>query len=269
MGLELAGAGGHPPDAGNRPAPLGRPIGRRAFASFAFASFGGPLALAALMAPATLGDARRAAGLVMIGALVVFCASLAVWLRFSRDVHGPGGLYAFVEAAAGRRIALAQAVAWGVAYLLYLIYTTVQIVYYLLPVAVPGVRGLQSALALLIPVAIAVLVLAGRGPALLALAVIAAAQVVLGLALDWVTLTHVSLPASSFAAGARTGPLAQAGAQTSLLYVCGSLPLFLGGELRDPARTIRRGLGGAFALTAVIVVAAVAPLAGAPGIAGT
>jgi uncharacterized membrane protein YkvI len=40
--------------------------------------------------------------------------------------------------------------------------------------------------------------------------------------------------------------------------------LFLGGELARPARTIRRGLTAAWLVTAVLVVAAVAPLAAAP-----
>jgi hypothetical protein len=51
-----------------------------------------------------------------------------------------------------------------------------------------------------------------------------------------------------------------------LLYVCGSLPLFLGGELARPSRTIRRVVPAAFALTALVVTLAVAPLAAAPGL---
>jgi hypothetical protein len=74
----------------------------------------------------------------------------------------------------------------------------------------------------------------------------------------------VPVPVSSFAASAPAGSLASTAAQTSLLYVCGSLPLFLGGELARPARTIRRGLTAAWLVTAVLVVAAVAPLAAAP-----
>ena len=40
--------------------------------------------------------------------------------------------------------------------------------------------------------------------------------------------------------------------------------MFLGGELARPARTIRRGLTAAWLVTAVLVIAAVAPLAAAP-----
>ena len=48
----------------------------------------------------------------MLAATVVFVAPLAIWLRYSSKISSSGGLYAFVEAAAGRRVALAQAALW-------------------------------------------------------------------------------------------------------------------------------------------------------------
>jgi amino acid transporter len=244
----------------------GRPISPKAFAGVAVASFGGPLALAALGAPGLVDDAADSAGLAMLAAAVVFTVPLAIWLRYSRHIASSGGLYAFVEAAAGRRVALAQAAIWTFSYLLYIVYTTVQIVYDLLPAVVPGVGRYQSLLALAIPVAIAGVMIAGRTAALLVLGLIAAGQLVLAGILDGVTLAHVSTPASTFGASAPSGALAKASAQTSLLYVCGSLPLFLGGELARPARTIRRGVTGAFLVTAGVIVLAVAPLAAIPGV---
>jgi hypothetical protein len=205
----------------------------------------------------------------MFAAAAVFAVPLAIWLRYSRQVAGPGGLYAFVEAAAGQRVALGQAAVWTVSYLLYLVYTTVQIVYDVLPSAIPGERSYQTLLALAIPVAVAVVMIAGRGAALLVLGLMAAGQVALAGVLDGVTVAHISAPASTFGTGASASSFTKASAQTSLFYICGSLPLFLGGELARPARTIRRGLTGAYALTAVIVVLAVAPFASAPGLANT
>ena len=202
----------------------------------------------------------------MVAAVVVFGAPLLIWLRYARYVSSSGGLYAFVEAAVGRRVALVQAATWIVSYVLYLAYTTVQIVYDVLPSVVPIGKGLQTALALAIPIAIVAVMVAGRAAALLALAAMAVGQLALAGILDGVTVAHLSAPASAFAAGAPTGSLAKAGAQTSLLYVCGSLPLFLGGELRRPARTIRRGLTGTYLLTAVVISLAVVPLAVAPGL---
>lgn len=246
--------------------PPGRPIGPWAFAGVAVASFGGPLALAALLAPGLAGGAASSAGLEMLAAVVVFAAPLAIWLRYSRHVNGPGGLYAFVEAAAGRKVALAQAAIWITSYLLYIVYTTIQIVYDVLPGVLPGERRYQTLLALLIPVAIAAVMIAGRAVALLVIGLIAAGQIALAVALDGVTLAHVSTPVSTFGTGAGAGSLAKAGVQTSFLYICGSLPLFMGGELRNPARTMRRGLTGAFVLTGLVVTLAVAPLAASPGL---
>jgi hypothetical protein len=244
----------------------GPPIGWWAFVGVAVASFGGPLALAALSAPGLVGDAADSAGLAMVIAAVVFLIPLAIWFAYSRRVAGYGGLYAFVEAAAGRPVAVAQAAVWIFSYVLYLVYTTVQIVYEVLPTVLPGEHRYQTLLALAIPAAMVAVMVAGRTVALAVIGLIAAGQVALAGVLDGVTLTHISTPASSFAAGAGAHALTSASLQTSLLYICGSLPLFLGGELANPSRTIRRGVAGAYALTAVVVILAVAPLAGAPGL---
>jgi amino acid transporter len=242
------------------------PLRPWAFVAFAVASFGGPLALAAAGAPGLVGDAADSSGLAVLAGAVVFLAPLAIWLRYSREIAGSGGLYAFVEAAAGRPVALVQAATWTFSYLLYVVYTTVQIVYDLLPSVLPGEAGYQTVLALAIPVALVAVMLAGRPATFLVLGVIAAGQLALAGILDGVTLAHVSTPVSSFGTGAPAGSLAKAGAQTSLLYVCGSLPLFLGGELAAPSRTIRRGVIAAFLLTAAVIVLAVAPLAAEPGL---
>jgi hypothetical protein len=129
---------GSPPPA--ETAAAGHPIGSAAFLGVAIASLGGPLALAALYAPTILTDASASAGLVAIAAAVVFSVPLLVWLRYSGEIAGAGGLYGFVEAAAGRRVALVQAGLWIASYALYLIYTTASIVYETLPAVLPGVR---------------------------------------------------------------------------------------------------------------------------------
>jgi hypothetical protein len=242
-------------------------IGPWPFAAVCVCSFGGPLALAALAAPSGVADVSTSAGLTMAAAAAVFIPALAIWLRYGRDVSGAGGLYAFVEAAAGRRVALAQATVWAFSYLLYVVYTTVQIVYDVLPAAIPGERGYQTALALLIPAALVGVMVAGRAVTLATLVVMAAGQLALAGILDGVTVAHLATPASSFGLAGTPGPVARASAQTSLLYVCGSLPLFLGGEVRVPA--IRTGLLGAWAVTVLVVVLAVAPLAAAPGLTRT
>ena len=242
------------------------PLPPWAFIAFALASFGGPLALAAAAVPGVTAGAGDSAGLASLAGAVAFVVPLAVWLRYARVVNGPGGLFGFVEAAAGRRVALVQAAVWSFSYLLYVVYTTVQIVYDVLPGVVPGEARYQTVLALAIPVALVAVMLAGRAAAFLVLGVIAAGQLALAGLLGGITLAHVSTPISSFGAGAGTRAVAKAGAQTSLLYVCGSLPLFLGGELAAPARTIRRGLIATFGISAALVLLAVAPLAASPGL---
>jgi amino acid transporter len=240
------------------------------FLGFAVISFGGPLALAGLIAPATIVGAGSgvggSSGLAILIATAAFAAPLVIWLRYSKHINGSGGLYDFVKAAAGPRVALVQAGIWTVSYLLYIIYTTVQIVYDLLPVVLPGERSLETPLALLIPIALAAVMIGGRRSAIITAGLLAVTQLVLVGILDGVTLANVNVQASSFGTSSPAGELAKAGFQDSLLYICGSLPLFLGGELARPTMTIRRGLIGIYLLTAVVVLLAVAPLAADPGL---
>lgn len=248
--------------------PAERPIGPWAFNGVVVSSFG-TLGLAALFVPTTIGGAGASAGLATLAGIVAFLLPIAIWLRYSEHISSSGGLYAFVEAAAGRRVALVQAAAWTISYFLYLVYTTVQIVYDLLPAVLPGERRYQTLLALAIPVALAAVMLAGRATALAVIGLMAVGQLALAGVLDGITIGHIAAPASTFGTGSPAGPLAKASVQTSLLYVCGSLPLFLGGELANPVRVIRRGLLGSYAVTAIVVILAVAPLAAQPGLGNT
>jgi len=209
----------------------------------------------------------------MIAAAVAFGFPLAIWFGYARHVSSSGGLYSFTEAAVGPRVALAQASLWALSYLLYLVYTTAQIVYDTLPAVLPGEVRYQSLLEVLIPVALAGVMIAGRRVALLVIGLIAAGQLALAATLSGVTLANVTAPAGSFGASAPAGSLAIAGGQTALLYICGSLPFFMGGELggdlRQALRTTRRGLLGAYIATVVIILAAVAPLAADPALTHT
>jgi hypothetical protein len=181
-----------------------------------------------LYAPSIVADASASAGLAMVAAVVVFAVPMAIWLRYSLHVHGSGGLYSFVEAAAGRRLALVQAVLWIVSYLLYLLYTTAQIVFDTLPAVLPGERRYQPALELAVPLALAGVMIAGRRTTLVVTGVLAAGQLALAAGLGGVAISHLHAPVSSFGAGAPAATLATATGQTALLYICGSLPLFHG-----------------------------------------
>jgi hypothetical protein len=272
------------------------PVGQWAFAGVAVTSFGGPLFLAALAAPGIVAGASSSAGLEMVIAAVAFGAPLWIWLSYAREVSGPGGLYSFTEAAAGRRVALVQAGLWILSYLLYVLYTSAQIVYDTLPAVLPGSQRYQALLDIAIPVALAAVMIAGRTVALVVIGMIAAGQLALAAILGGITVANIATPLSTFGASAPAGSLAIASFQTSLLYICGSLPFFLGGDLTSvlgkrlsppargapflsaeggraaaPSRTfpvISRGLVGAYLVTVAVILACVAPLAGDPSFAG-
>jgi hypothetical protein len=212
----------------------------------------------------------------MVAAAVAFGVPLAIWLSYGRHVSGPGGLYSFTEAAAGRRIALVQAGLWALSYLLYLLYTTAQVVYDELPLVIAGERRYQAPLAIALPVVIAGVMVAGRRATLLVTFLLGFGQLALAAILGGVTISGIGVEASSFGASAPAGSLAIASGQTALLYICGSLPLFLGGEVGGApggplgsasggGRVIRRGLIGAYLATVAVIIACVAPLSAVPG----
>ena len=263
MATSTVEASGPPGPATRRPE---EPIGTWALVGVVVTSLGGPLALAALYAPHILAEVHASAGLASSAAAVVFLVPLAVWLGYSRRVQSGGGLFAFVEAAAGRRVALVQGALWVFSYLLYLLTTTAEIVRDVLPDAVPGSSRHSNLVGVLVPVALVAVALAGRRVTIGVLGVVGFGQLGLTALLAAVAFAHAGSSTATFATGAPPGPLATATAQTSLLYVCGSLPLFLGGEMRRPAVTMRRGLLLGYAMSAAAVTAAVVPLATRPAV---
>jgi len=240
-------------------------IGPGSLLLVALASFGGPLALAALYAPGAVEDVTGSGGLITIAATVVFLAPLIVWLRYARDISSSGGLTAFVEAAVGRPIALVQAALWVASYTLYLLYTTAYVVYDVLPAAWPGVHHWRPLLAGVVPAVAALAVVSGRRVALAVIAILAIGQLALLGLLDVVAVQHAPDASAFHVSTSEDSGRALGGIAT--LFVCGSLPLFLGGEARGGGRTFRRVLPPAFLLTAIGVLLAVYPLARDPAFA--
>jgi amino acid transporter len=239
---------------------MDRPLSPALFTGFAVASIGGPLALAVIYIPGA-ADLRSAGLVTLLGALL-YAAPLLVWVRFSRDVVSPAGLAGFVEAAAGRRLAFVQAAVWAFSYFLYLPYTVTDIVYEMLAVVFPGIEPWRPLLEVTIPIAIVALLLLGTLPALRVLAASAVLQLGILVVLGAAVIRHVGAPSTSFthAHGLRPGA-----ANVALLFVCGSLPLFLGAEVEGRSRTIRRVLpiagivAAAYVLFAVFAFASVDP----------
>lgn len=231
------------------------------FVGFAIASIGGPLALPNFL-PGTAGDEGIASsGLVVLLALAVFAAPLVLWLVYSRRVVSAGGLSAFVEAAAGRRAAVVHGWIWAFAYFLYLPYTITFVVYDVLTPIFPGLHPYRWALELVLPMAIVLLVLAPVRLALAVVALVGLAQLVLMLVLGGVTLGHVPV---HLVHDANVDPIGRGVGGTALLFICASLPLYLGAEVRGGGRTVRRGLTAAVAAVGISFFVAALPLATIP-----
>ena len=238
----------------------GTPLAPALFVGLAIASIGGPLALPTLL-PGTLGDAIGSAWLVVLLALVVFAFPLGIWVVYSRRVVSPGGLSAFVAASAGRAAAVTHGWIWALAYFLYLPYTVTFVVYDLLPPVFPGIHPYRAALELLLPVALVVVVLCPVRAVVAGLALLAAVQIGLLVALGAVELSHTS---GSFVGSPELNDTGRATGGAALLFICASLPLYLGAEVRGGSRTVRRGLVLAVAVVGAALLVASVPLAAVP-----
>ena len=235
------------------------------FAGFAVSAIGGPLALAAAYLPdAVGGPAVSSMGVTVLAGALLFSAPLLIWWRYSEEVASSGGLYAFVERAAGRRIALVQGTVWTVSYFLYLPFTVTYLVYDQLPESFPAITHHQAAYELGIPIAVsAVMVLAER-LAFVLMAIVAAVQVVLTVVLAWVVWHHLGGDASAFGVHDPSSDARGAG-NVALLFTCAGLPLFLGGEVAGGGRQVRRTIVWAVVLVAVLLLAVAVPMAALGG----
>jgi len=182
-----------------------------------------------------------------------------IWVTYSRRVASPGGLTAFVDAVAGRRAALAHGWIWAFAYFLYLPYTITQVVYDVLTPVFPGIQPYRRTLELVLPVLIVLLVLLPVRLVLVPLGVLAVAQLATMLVVAWFTYRHTT---TSFAAEPSTNGVGRAAGSTALLFVCASLPLYLGAEVRGTNRTVRKVLVAAVAIVGVVFFVSALPLSG-------
>jgi hypothetical protein len=94
-------------------------------------------------------------------------------------------------------------------------------------------------------------------------AAIAGFQVIVAVVLAGVSLAHLGAPAASFAGHGNLSAVLVGAGKTSTLYICASLPLFLGGEVRGGGRAVRRAITWAFPAVAALTIIAVFPLANA------
>jgi len=139
---------------------------------------------------------------------------------------------------------------WAFAYFLYLPYTITFVVYDLLAPVFPGIGPYRSSLELLLPAAIVAFVFLPLRQ-VVALVVLAALELSHGHAKP---VSHPELDGTGRAVGG-----------VALLFVCASLPLYLGGEIRGGSRTMRRALVAAVAIVGGALLLAAIPLASVPG----
>lgn len=233
--------------------PAVRPLPRYLFAGFALASVGGPLALVALFIPdAVGGTAIGSTGLVVAAGAALFVAPLVVWMRYSAYIASDGGLYEFTRQAAGTRVARVHGTVWAISYFLYLPATVTFLAYDVLPVGFPGIVPYRGWIQALSPLVVVGLVAGRERVALWLVAAIGVAQVLV-LAVFAVVLRD-GVGTVSWAAAGDSHQVARGAANVALLFVCASLPLYLGGEVAGGTRTIRRTLAGAVAAAAALAV---------------
>ncbi len=152
-----------------------------------------------------------------------------------------GGLSAFVEAAVGRRAAVVHGWIWAFAYILYLQYTVTFVVYDILPPVFPGVSGSTARRSNWWCPSSRSCARTWVRAMLAGLGVLAAVQLVLMVVLAVIEFSHSSAHLTSHPELADTG---KATGNTALLFVCASLPLYLGAEVRGGSKTMRRVAGG-------------------------
>jgi hypothetical protein len=107
-------------------------------------------------------------------------------------------------------------------------------------------------------VVIAAVSMAPLRVAVAALAAVAGLQAVVTVVPAMTTAGSQSVSAGAFAPHGHPAAVTLAGANTSILFICASLPLFLGGEVAGGSVAVRRGLvSGWTVLATVTTVAAV------------
>jgi amino acid transporter len=235
------------------------------FTGFALSAIGGPLALAAVYLPdAVGGPAIASMGVTVLAGALLFSAPLLIWWRFSAEIASSGGLFAFVERAAGRRIALVQGAIWTVSYFLYLPFTVTYLVYEQLPESFPAITRHQTAYELGIPVAISAVMVLRERLAFVLVALVAVVQVPLTAVLAWVLWAHLGADASAFRVHDPSSAARGAG-NVALLFTCAGLPLFLGAEVAGGGRQVRRTIVWAVVVVAGLLLLVAVPMAALGG----
>jgi amino acid transporter len=218
----------------------------------AIAAIGGPLALITLNFFTSSYSAGSYSIYATLLGIVIFLAPLAVWYKYSKNIASAGGLYTFVEKALGTKAAKVQGWIWLISYFLYLPYTVSYITYSLIPVMFPHASVYLPFIEIAMSIVLVLALVFSFRKVLYFITITAILQLAIILAIAFAMLSggFVNLPA----AGVALPTFVVGTLLTSLLFVCASLPLFLGGEARGGAKSIRKALVLSFVVAAVFLV---------------
>ncbi len=244
--------------------PFGRPMPTAVFYGIAIASVGGPLALVSLFLPNALLDVSSWSGFAVLLGAVAFVFPVIAWYKYAGRVASSGGLYSFVEVAAGTRVAQAHGAVWIISYFLYLPSTMVFVFYDILPTAFPGIGPYRAPLVVVVPAVMVLGLVLWRLGLFAMTAVVALAQVALVGVLAGMEIAHAGSSATVPAPTVHAGAFVTSAAAVSLLFVCASLPLYLGREVRRATTVTARALPLAVGVGAVCALAGVVSLAQFP-----
>ncbi len=215
-----------------------------------------PLFLSTVALPGSLyaGDGSQPLLVLLLGT-ALFLPQLAIWCSFSKKMGSAGGLYGFTEAAVGKTVARVQALLWSISYLLYLPFTIAYVVYWLLPTMFNIGPGTLAGLEVILPLCIIVPMFLHRKLPFFILFFAALLQAAVIVVFSAAVAGHPALFQQGQTGPASLGPLATNLSGVSLLFVCGSLVLFLGGEVPNAKRVIPIVLLSSFAFSVAFILA--------------
>ncbi|MDE1823518.1 MAG: APC family permease [Candidatus Micrarchaeota archaeon] len=223
---------------------------------FALSSIGGPLALIALYIIGASGPALNSLGMAALIGALLFVFPLFIWYNYSKKIASSGGLYEFVRQAAGEKVAKIQGWIWAFSYFLYLPYTVVYVVFYLIPDIFVVPRSYLYVLEIALPLILIAMVILSKKISLLFLFFGAILQLLVIIVLVWFVTSHTGISVATLAPNAGALDVFGGGFAVATLFICLDLPLFLGGEIKNGRKILGKVMVASFALVAAFVVIA-------------
>ncbi len=221
---------------------------------FAIASIGGPLALVTIYFFTSSYPVGTYSLYATLFGILLFLAPLLVWYKYSKKIVSSGGLYTFVEKAVGAKTAKLQGWIWLISYFLYLPYTVTYITYSLLPFLFRNLTPYLPLIQIALPMIIIVSLILSFRKVLYFIFVTAIMQLIIISIIAYKMLSVSLLHSFASVSGTGIAAFSHGVLVTSLLFVCASLPLFLGDEAKGGGKSIRKVLVFSFFIVAIFFI---------------